>query len=149
MSERKYLPTFAELVDRLTICQLKAIHIPDKRAQYMQEMADIESDLDVLLQEQFDSLGKSITGTEVRAIAAVMLTNAAIWQNESAVRNGDAKDDPMVTLNRLRFTHSCNGARNTAKNRLAKWSGERQDAKIDCFAADLIPAFGNWQIWDA
>lgn len=149
MTERKYLPTFAELVDRLTICQLKAIHIPDKREQYMQEMADIEHDIDLLLGEQYNAMGRHMCASEVRAIAAVMLTNYAIWVNESMTREGDQEFDLQITLTRLRFTHSINGQRNTAKNKLAKWSGERQDAKIDCFAADLVKDFGNWSIWDA
>lgn len=148
MTERKYLPTFAELVDRLTICQLKAIHIPDKREQYMQEMADIEWDLDLLIAENA-GLGVRLGASEIRAIAAVMLTNYAIWQNEAATRNGDDTALPEQQLKRLRFTHSVNGSRNTAKNKLARWSGERQDAKIDCFAADLVKDFGNWSIWDA
>ena len=42
MSNRKYLPTFAELVDRMTICQLKAIFIPENKEAYDNEIDDIK-----------------------------------------------------------------------------------------------------------
>ena len=40
MSDRKYLPTFAELLDRMTICQLKAIFIPENKEAYDQEFSE-------------------------------------------------------------------------------------------------------------
>ena len=49
MTERKYLPTLAELVDRLSIVQLKAIFIPENAAAYNEERALIEHDIDLLL----------------------------------------------------------------------------------------------------
>ena len=31
---REYLPTLGELIDRLTICQLKEVKIPNKKSEY-------------------------------------------------------------------------------------------------------------------
>ena len=41
MSERKYLPTLSELVDRLSIAQLKEVFITEHKDEYSQEISDI------------------------------------------------------------------------------------------------------------
>jgi len=43
--ERKYLPTLSELIDRLSIAQLKEVFISDHKAEYAQEIADISHDI--------------------------------------------------------------------------------------------------------
>ncbi len=135
---RKYLPTFADLVDRLTISQMKAIFIQDKKKEYDEECKLIIHDIDLILKEK----DYRLTGDDVRAICVVMLANRVIWQNEAAAREGKSDSDKL-----LKLTHSINGCRNTAKNMLGKALGDRLDFKIDAFAAELIPEFGQWQIW--
>ena len=41
MSERKYLPTLSELIDRLSIAQLKEVFVTEHKDEYSQEIADI------------------------------------------------------------------------------------------------------------
>ena len=43
MSHRKYLPTIAELIDRLSIVQLKEVFIPEHKEEYAKEIEDIVS----------------------------------------------------------------------------------------------------------
>jgi len=138
VTNRIYLPTLAELVDRLSIVQLKAIFIPENRAEYMHERGLIEHDIDVLLAD-IPRLGAS----EVRNIMLVMLTNRYIWENESKARAGGDEQDKL-----LKLTHSINGVRNAAKNRIAAFTGERKDLKIDCLAAGLPEAYGNWNVFE-
>ncbi len=135
---RKYLPTFAELVDRLSIVQLKSIFISSNKSAYDLEAADIVHDLDVIIKEK----GIRLTGAMVRAILVTMLTNRYIWENESKARLGGSEQDKL-----LKLTHSINGVRNTAKNIISKELGERIDLKIDALAAELTAEFGNWNIW--
>jgi len=40
MSERKYLPTLSELIDRLSIVQLKEVFISEHKDEYSQEIRD-------------------------------------------------------------------------------------------------------------
>ena len=136
MTDRKYLPTFADLVDRLSIVLLKQIFVPEWRGEYAEERKLIEHDLDSSMMDRIAVSGKDIT-----AILMLMLANRTIWENESEARKGGRKQDK-----RLKFTHSINGIRNRAKNILAGY--ERKDHKIDCFAADLPPEWGNWALWD-
>jgi hypothetical protein len=135
-TERRYLPTLADLIDRMTICQLKAIHIPEHAEDYRQEIDLILHDVDSILKRY------ALDAEAVRAIAVLMLTNHFIWINESKARAGGSEQDHL-----LRVTHSINGVRATAKNVIASKSGGRKDYKIDAFAADLPAEFANWNIF--
>jgi len=141
--QRKYLPTLADLIDRLTIAQQKQIFIPEKRDEYTQELDDLMHDIDLII-----SQGQhAITAKEIHAICVIMLANRYIWENESIIRDGTSREDADTQLKRLKATHSINGVRNTAKNVLSESTGGRKDYKIDCFAADLVDEFGNWNIF--
>ncbi len=134
-TERKYLPTFAELCDRLSIVQLKAVFLD--AAIYNPEREMIEHDIDLALLER----DYKLTAKDIRAVMVIMLANRFIWENEAAVRAGNGEAN-------LRATHSVNGVRNTAKNKLMEHFGGRQDYKIDCLAADLQKEFGNWNVFE-
>ena len=138
-SQRKYLPTFAELIDRLAIVQLKYIFISENSDAYRQEMNDIIHDLNLIINEK----DIKITGEMIINMMRVMLTNRYIWENESKARLGGTEQDKL-----LKLTHSINGIRNTSKNMISEEIGERVDLKIDCLASDLIKEFGNWQLFD-
>ena len=129
---RKYLPTLSELVDRLSIVQLKEVFIPEHKDEYAKEIADITHDIQVLLDEQ----GGKVTAETIRAIVVLSQMNLHIWHNESNYRKG-IKDG-----NNLELTHGLNGIRNTAKNRIQEVVGGRKDYKIDCLAAE----FKDWEI---
>ena len=49
MNKRKYLPTLSDLVDRMTIIQLKAIFIPEHSKEYVAERKLVEHDIDLIL----------------------------------------------------------------------------------------------------
>lgn len=131
MTSRKYLPTLSELVDRLSIVQLKEVFIPEHKVEYAQEIADIVHDIQLALDEQKGV----VTADTIRAIIVLAQMNLHIWHNESNVRKG-IKDG-----NSLELTHGLNGIRNTAKNKIQEVAGGRKDYKIDCLAADM-------QVWE-
>jgi hypothetical protein len=137
--ERKYLPTFSDLVDRLTISQMKAIFIPERKREYVEEMDLILHDLDLILEEG----DVRLNAHAIKAIIVIMLTNRFIWENESKAREGGNEQDQL-----LKLTHSINGVRNTAKNQLAAVMGGRHDYKIDAFAANLPTEFKAWDIFN-
>ena len=132
MTERKYLPTLAELVDRLSISQLKEVFIAEHKAEYSQEIKDIVHDIQLSLNDT----DQPITAETIRAIVVLSQMNLHIWHNESNYRKG-IKDG-----NNLELTHGINGIRNTAKNKIQEVVGGRKDYKIDCLAAD----FKDWEI---
>ena len=131
MKERKYLPTLSELVDRLSIAQLKEVFIAEHKAEYAQEISDICHDIQLILDQSED-----VSAETIRAIVVLSQMNLHIWHNESNYRKG-IKDG-----NDLELTHGLNGIRNTAKNKVQEAFGGRKDYKIDCLAAD----FKDWEI---
>ena len=52
MSKRKYLPTLAELIDRLSIIQLKEVFISEHKKEYADEIKDIMYDIDLMLNDE-------------------------------------------------------------------------------------------------
>jgi len=132
MEQRKYLPTLAELIDRLSIIQLKEVFITNHKEEYAKEIADIVHDIDLCLKESKEPL----SGETIRAIVVLSQMNLHIWSNETNVRNGT--EGP----NKLALTHGLNGIRNTAKNKIQEVVGGRKDYKIDCLAAE----FKDWEI---
>tara|TARA_R110002012_G_scaffold310569_3_gene518938 strand:- start:772 stop:1182 length:411 start_codon:yes stop_codon:yes gene_type:complete len=135
MNKRKYLPTLSELIDRLSIAQLKEVFIAEHREEYAQEISDILHDIDLIIKKK-DVIIDSKT---IRAITVLSQMNLHIWHNESNYRKG-IKDG-----NNLELTHGLNGIRNTAKNKIQEKAGGRKDYKIDCLAAE----FKDWEIsWD-
>ena len=138
---RLYLPTLAELIDRLCIVQLKEIFIPAHSGEYRAERFSIQHDIDLILRDKaLDDI--VLSAADVHAIAMLMLSNRFIWENEGKAREGGSEQDHL-----LRLTHSINGVRNTAKNVLAAHFGERRDYKIDGFAADFVKNYGNWNVF--
>lgn len=135
---RKYLPTFGDLIDRLSICLLKRIFIPSNKEAYDIEIGDILHDIDLIIKD--DNI--QLNAESVKAILILMLSNRYIWENESKCRSGENQDYSL-----LKLTHSINGVRTRAKNVLAKELGGRQDLKIDCLAAELKSEFQNWDIF--
>jgi hypothetical protein len=126
---RKYLPTISELIDRLSIVQLKEVFIPEHKEEYAKEIKDIVEDLDELI------YWEKPTGEMIRAIVVLAQMNLHIWHNETKYRAGEGDGN-------LGLTHGLNGIRNIAKNKIAEKTGERKDYKIDCIAAE----FKDWEV---
>jgi hypothetical protein len=129
---RKYLPTLGELIDRLTIVQLKEVKIPEHKEEYRQEIQDIVHDIDLILKEE----NVEVDGEFIRALIVLSQINTHIWVNEDNARNGENKGNDLL------LTHGLNGIRNTAKNKLQEKLGGRKEYKVDCIAAE----FKDWEI---
>lgn len=134
MSDRKYLPSIADLIDRLSITQLKEVFIKEHRKEYEQEIQDILYDINILLSEKNIILDANF----IRYLLILGQTNLNIWVNESNYRKG------IKEGNDLELTHSLNGVRNTAKNKIQEYVGGRKDYKIDCIAAEHSNYEPSW-----
>ena len=132
MNQRRFLPTISELLDRLSIVQLKEVKIPEHKSEYAQEISDIVHDIQLII-DQNDVI---INAEILRAIIVCAQMNTHIWYNESNVRSG------VAAPSMLALTHGLNGIRNTSKNKIQEVFGGRKDYKIDCIAAD----FKDWEI---
>ena len=82
MSNRKWLPTLGELIDRLSIHQLKEVFIAENKDNYAKEIKDMVHDIDIVLKEHKDK----IDGEVIRALIVLAQMNTHIWYNETKVR---------------------------------------------------------------
>lgn len=127
-ASRKYLPTLSELIDRLSIVQLKECKIPEHKAEYAAEIKEIMHDINVILEDEA-MYGGLVGASTIRAIIVLAQMNAHIWHNETEYRAGTGRGN-------LELTHGLNGIRNTAKNKIQVEFGGRKDYKIDCLASE-------------
>ena len=130
---RKYLPTLGELIDRLSIIQIKELKIPNHKEEYSQEIQDIIHDITEILDTNKQL---KVDGDFIRAIVVLSQMNLHIWVNEDNARSGDDQG------NQLMLTHGLNGIRNTAKNKIQELDGGRKDYKVDCIASE----FEDWEV---
>jgi|TARA_B100001094_G_scaffold161521_1_gene156235 hypothetical protein len=130
---RKYLPTLGELIDRLSIIQIKELKIPNHKEEYSQEIQDIIHDITEILDTNKQL---KVDGDFIRAIVVLSQMNLHIWVNEDNARSGDEQG------NQLMLTHGLNGIRNTAKNKIQELDGGRKDYKVDCIADE----FKDWEV---
>lgn len=129
MAERKYKHTLSELIDRLSILQIKEVKISEHKAEYAGEIADIIHDINLILHEE----EIWINGDMLRDIVVLAQYNLHIWINEAEARKGS-----MENCN-LFLSHGLNSIRNNAKNRIQSIIGGRKDYKLD-----NVEAFQEW-----
>ncbi len=127
--ERKHKLKLGELFDRLTILQLKEVKIPETRNHVSEEIEEILHDINMILTN--DHKKEQITAEWLRDIIILAQFNAHIWYNESAARQGN-KDGNLLLL-----THSINGIRVEARNRVQKIIDNKIEKKVDCLAAEF------------
>ena len=134
MSERKYLPTIGDLIDRLTINQIKEVLIPEHKEQYAKEIEDILHDVNLILKEKEIDVNINV----LRAIVVLSQMNLHIWHNETKCRAAGVNENCD-----LRLSHGLNGIRVHAKNIINEiLNGGGIDHKVDCLAAD----FKDWKV---
>ena len=127
--ERKYNYTFSELLDRLSIVQLKEMLIPDHKEEYAAEMAAILSDIQSII----DTDAILINANTLRDLVVLAQINAHIWHNEANYRKGIREG------NSLELTHGLNGIRNTAKNKITS-------ASVKCWGLSLLSSCSSYVV---
>jgi len=120
---RSYHYTFAELIDRLCLAQMKENYGGDYKA----EIQHILHDIDVHLES-----GVKIDANGIRAIIAMTQSNVEIWVGEDKERNGveDGRSWEEKYKSLLR-THRLNSSRSECKARLQILIGGATDKKLN------------------
>lgn len=122
MSEtRLYMPSFAELVDRLNIVIQKIVFAENEemRQAFVKEREDIVHDIDLFLKE-----GVAVDGQMISHICYLQLVNATIWANESGGRgDGESKN--------YELSHGLNSNRAHVKKAIQQKINGRIDHKLN------------------
>lgn len=114
---RLYLPTLADLIDRLTIAQIKEVLLPEKRESYAEEMRRLGHDIDLIIEEK----GIKLSARLIRIIIVIAQINLHIWFKKDRMQ---ADSDHYLDL--LKLSHQLNGIRNQMKNLILEECGDKQ-----------------------
>ena len=104
---RKYLPTFAELIDQLTVDQIKVVMFPTNKKQVCDEIKRIEHDIDLIMKNNNVVISVEI----LRSIIILSQVNLHIWHQKD-----EMQEKPEKYQDLLKFAHQLNGIRNQMKN---------------------------------
>jgi hypothetical protein len=116
---RLHLPSFADLIDQLTIDQIKEVLKPRGRKAYAEEMQKITHDIDLLIAGS----GATMSGRLLRIVIAVAQLNLHVWHMKDMMQIY-----PRRYSKYLRLAHQLNGVRNRLKNILQKELGNKNKA---------------------
>lgn len=120
-TERKYLPTLADLIDSLTINQIKEIKFHDNKTAYTEELKKISHDIDIVINEKKVKINSKL----IRLIILIAQLNLYIWENKDKMQ----KASPEEYLKLLKFAHQLNGIRNNMKNKISEMVGDKDPSK--------------------
>jgi hypothetical protein len=115
--ERKFLPAFAELIDRLTVDQIKEVLLPEIKITVADEMEKICHDVDLLIEGRELKLSSRM----IRIIIALSQLNLHIWQLKDQMQEDSAHYDEQ-----LKKAHQLNGIRNQLKNILLQEAKDKE-----------------------
>jgi hypothetical protein len=117
--ERQFLTPFAELVDRLTVDQIKEVLIQPGKESFAEEMKRISHDIDLIVKQRQIPLSARL----LRIVVALAQMNLHIWYLKDRMQEDEAHYDEL-----LKKAHQLNGIRNRMKNLLLEEAGEREKA---------------------
>jgi len=117
-SKREFNLPLAELLDRLTITQIKLLMLSGNKSSYFSEIKKIEHDIDQIIVEN----SIYIDAKFLKNLIALSQINLHIWNNKDQMQESLGQEVEYLTL--LKFAHQLNGFRNKIKNKiLLKESG--------------------------
>jgi hypothetical protein len=120
-TERQFLPPFAELIDRLTVDQIKEVLLPAQASACADEMTKIAHDIDMLIAQRDTKLSARL----VRMIVIIAQMNLHIWYNKDRMN-----ETPERYLELLKLAHQLNGLRNQVKNLLLEEAGDVEKSAL-------------------
>ena len=81
-NDGRNLPTLVELIDRLSIAQIKEVFIADYKKEHSEDIKHILKDIQLLLDES----SEKITAETIRAIVVLSQLNIHIWQIKKHIK---------------------------------------------------------------
>lgn len=137
IEKRLFLPPLAELLDRMTVTQIKQAILGDKNKDFSNEMQKISHDIDLIISEKKIYLDSRI----IRIIILISQMNLHIWNNKDLMQDNLDNDEEYLKL--LKLAHQLNGIRNRMKNQLLDIEGSDDESqKKSNFETDNL----NWDI---
>ena len=110
LNSRQFLPPLSELIDRLTVTQIKQNLMKDESGDYTAEISKLINDIDLIIVEKDIPL----SGQLIRAVIMMSQINLHIWRNKDLMQEN--LENESLYLSYLKEAHQMNGVRNLLKN---------------------------------
>jgi len=107
---RQFLPPLSELIDRLTVTQIKLNLLDVNSEDFSAEVAKLVNDINIIVKEK----KIEISGELVRAIVMISQINLHIWRNKDLMQENLENESEYLSY--LKKAHQMNGVRNLLKN---------------------------------
>jgi hypothetical protein len=111
-TQRQFLPNFAELIDRMTVTQIKLNLVENGKDDFKEELRKISRDLDLILSTKLIKL----SGDLILIFITIAQLNLHIWNNKDKMQENPQNEEEYLRL--LKLSHQLNGFRNQLKNQL-------------------------------
>lgn len=116
-TDRQFLPSFAELIDRMTVTQIKLSLIENGKEDFKDELRKISHDLNNIINANKIPLNSELILTFIN----LSQLNLHIWNNKDKMQEN--LDNQDIYLQLLKVSHQLNGFRNQLKNKLLEVEG--------------------------
>ena len=100
----------AELIDRLTVTQIKQNLLQDESGDFSAEITKLINDINLIIDEK----NIALSGQLIRAIVMMSQINLHIWRNKDLMQEN--LENESLYLSYLKKAHQMNGVRNLLKN---------------------------------
>ena len=135
--ERQFLPSLAELIDRLTVTQIKQALLGDKNKDFYNEINKLSNDIDIIIKKE----NIKLDSRTIRIIVLISQINLHIWKNKDLMQKNLENNEEYLKL--LKLSHQLNGIRNRMKNQLLDIEGSKDESqKRSNFETDNL----DWDI---
>jgi len=114
---RQFRLPLAEMIDRLTVNQIKEVLLSKDKESYSREIAQLEHDIDLIIKEK----DIKCTARLIRVGIIIGQMNLHIWHHKDMMGI-----DPSQYGAFLKLAHQLNGVRNRMKNLLLEITGDAE-----------------------
>ncbi len=134
---KKYHLPLSELIDRLSILEIKLVLDPISAPSYLDELSRIKNDIEIELEEKNYSLNLKT----IQILITLGQMNLHIWYIKDTMKT--QLEDESSYANNMKLAHQLNGLRNQLKNSLlgldsdANASSVRTNVDMDGLSIDL------------
>lgn len=122
-ADRAFVPSLSELIDYMSISQIKAVLMPKHQEDFNKEIKLLLHDVDKIIQEKDIKIDARL----IRAVIIISQMNMHIWYNKDKMQEN--LDNEKEYLRLLKLAHQLNGFRNSMKNSILEYEGISDKSK--------------------
>lgn len=122
--QKKYHLPISELIDRLTILEIKLVLKSDNTMEYLEELDLLKNDIQIELSLKRNDLSLKL----IQTLICLGQMNLHIWYLKDQMKT--QIESPARYAENMKLAHQLNGIRNQLKNELLELEGDVSVAKV-------------------